>query len=135
VILPGAVEASIPSVPGFDSDTIITPATAQQFYALGYKFCLRYISLGKESPQHLSTQEASDILSSGLAFMPAQHVRNPGWSPSALLGERDGQNAATNAQLVGFLPGVNVWCDLEGVSGAAKPQNVIDYCQAWHSAS
>jgi hypothetical protein len=29
---------------------------------------------------------------------------------------------------------VNVWCDLEGVSGAAKPQNVIDYCQAWHSA-
>jgi hypothetical protein len=134
VILPGAVEAAIPSVPGLDSDAIITPALAQQFYALGYKFCLRYISLGKQSPQDLSTKEATDILSSGLALMPVQHVRKPGWSPSALLGQRDGQNAATNAQQVGLPPGVNVWCDAEGVSSAATPQDVIDYCQAWHSA-
>jgi hypothetical protein len=61
-------------------------------------------------------------------------VRKPEWSPSALLGQRDGQNAATNAQQVGLPPGVNVWCDVEGVSSAATPQDVIDYCQAWHSA-
>jgi len=134
VILPGAVEVSIPSVPGFDCDTIITSALAQQFYACGYKFCVRYISLSKESPQDLSAEEATDILSSGLALMPVQHVRKPGWSPTALLGQRDGENAATNAQQVGFPPGINIWCDLEGVSTAATPQDVIDYCEAWHSA-
>ncbi len=115
--LPGTVEASTPSVPGFDSDTIITAAVAQQFYAGGYKFCLRYLSLRSESPQDLTTQEATDILNSGLALMPVQHVRKPGWSPSAILG-----------------PGVNVWCDLEGVGGGASPQDVIDYCQAWYTA-
>jgi len=132
--LPGTVEASTPSVPGFDSDTIITAAVAQQFYAGGYKFCLRYLSLRSESPQDLTTQEATDILNSGLALMPVQHVRKPGWSPTASLGQEDGQNAASNAQDVGFPAGVNVWCDLEGVGGGASPQDVIDYCQAWYTA-
>jgi hypothetical protein len=90
--------------------------------------------LGAESPQDLTTQEATDILNSGLALMPVQHVRKPGWSPSASLGQQDGQNAASNAQDVGFLVGVNVWCDLEGVGNSAAPQDVIDYCQAWYSA-
>src|SRR6266851_2973147 len=112
--LPGTVEASTPSVPGFDSDTIITAAVAQRFYAGGYKFCLRYLSLRVESPQDLTPQEATDILNSGLALMPVQHVRKPGWSPTASLGQEDGQNAASNAQDVGFPAGVNVWCDLEG---------------------
>jgi hypothetical protein len=134
VILTGTVEDSLPSVPGFDSDTIITAAVAQQFYGGGYKFCLRYLSLRAESPQDLTTQEATDILNSGLALMPVQHVRKPGWSPSADLGQQDGQNAASNAQDVGFPPGVNVWCDLEGVGKGASPQDVIDYCQAWYSA-
>jgi hypothetical protein len=61
--LPGEVEGAVPSVLGFDSDTIISSPLAQQFYAGGYKFCLRYLSLGgQESPQDLSTQEATDIL-------------------------------------------------------------------------
>ncbi len=132
--LSGTVEASTPSVPGFDSDTIITAAVAQQFYAGGYKFCLRYLSLRSESPQDLTPQEATDILNSGLALMPVQHVRKPGWSPSAILGQEDGQNAASNAQDVGFPAGVNVWCDLEGVDSGASPQDVIDYCQAWYTA-
>jgi len=134
VILPGTVEDSPPSVPGFDSDTIITAAVAQQFYSGGYKFCLRYLSLHAESPKDLTTQEATDILNSGLALMPVQHVRKPGWSPSASLGQQDGQNAASNAQDVGFPAGVNVWCDLEGVGSSASPQDVIDYCQAWYTA-
>jgi hypothetical protein len=135
VILPGTIEDSLPSVPGFDSDTIVTSAVAQQFYGGGYKFCLRYLSLGgAESPQDLTTQEATDILNSGLALMPVQHVRKPGWSPNAGLGQQDGQNAASNAQDVGFPAGVNVWCDLEGVSNSISPQDVIDYCQAWYAA-
>jgi hypothetical protein len=134
MMLPGTVEASIPSVPGFDSDTTLSAAVAQQFYGAGYKFCLRYLSLTQEPPSDLTTQEATDILNSGLALMPVQHVRNHGWLPSASLGQQDGQNAASNAQDVGFPVGVNVWCDLEGVGNSAAPQNVIDYCQAWYSA-
>jgi len=124
----------MPSAPGFDSDTVITAATANQFRLSGYKFCLRYLSLGRQAPGDLSSREAADILTSGLALMPVQHVRRPGWSPNQALGQQDGTAAATNAQSVGFPAGVNVWCDLEGVSAASAAQDVIDYCEAWHQA-
>jgi hypothetical protein len=132
--LPGQVEGATPSVPGFDSDTIISAALAQHCSALGYKFCLRYLSLGQESPGDLSTQEATGILNSGLALMPVQHVRQIGWSPSESLGQQDGQSAVANAQNVGFPQGVSLWCDLEGVNRTTQPQDVIDYCQAWYQA-
>jgi hypothetical protein len=131
--LPSTVEPAAPSVLGFDTDTIVNAALAQQFYALGYKFCIRYLSLGEQSPQDLTTDEATNILNSGLALMPVQHGRIPGWSPSATLGQRDGKNAASNADRIGFPYGVNVWCDLEGVNQTA-PQDVIDYCQSWYNA-
>jgi len=133
--LPGELDGAIPSVLGFDSDTIITAGLARQFFAGGYKFCLRYLSLaGQESPQDLSPQEATDILGSGLALMPIQHVRKSGWLPSEALGHQYGKDAAANAQNVGFPSGVNVWCDLEGVGSQAGAQDVIDYCDAWYSA-
>lgn len=120
---------------GFDSDTVISAALAQQLYAGGYKFCLRYLSLaGQESSQDLSTQKATDILGSGLALMPVQHVQEAGWLPNGTLGQQYGQDAATNAQNVGFPNGVNVWCHLEGVGSAAAAPDVIDYCAAWFAA-
>jgi hypothetical protein len=130
--LPGQVEGAIPSVPGFDSDTTISSTLAQQFYSQGYKFCLRYLSLGQQASTDLSNQEANDILNSGLALMPVQHVRKAGWSPTQNLGQQDGQDAAANAQVLGFPAGVNIWCDLEGVISTAQPQDVIDYCEAWY---
>jgi hypothetical protein len=129
--LPGQVEGALPSVPGFDSDTTISSALAQRCFSQGYKFCVRYLSLGQESSADLSEQEATDILNSGLALMPVQHVRQPGWSPDQSLGQQDGQNATSNAQTVGLPAGMNVWCDLEGVNPSAQPQDVIDYCEAW----
>jgi len=134
VSLPGEIESAIPAVPGFDCNTILSADLAQQFYRQGYKFCVRYLSRGQESPQDLTEQEATDILNAGLALMPVQHVRKPGWSPNQALGQQDGQAAAANAQTVGFPAAVNVWCDLEGVSSSAQPQDVIDYCRAWHEA-
>ena len=80
--LPGQIEGALSSAPGFDSDTVVTAAVAQQFFGEGYKFCVRYLSLGQQSPGDLSAQEAMDILNSGLALMPVQHVRAAGWSPS-----------------------------------------------------
>jgi len=134
MVLSGVVQGAIPSVPGFDSDTVITSPLAQRFYANGYKFCLRYLALDQESPEDLSTEEATDILNSGLALMPVQHVREPGWFPSQSLGSEDGQNAAVNAQNVGFPVGVNIWCDLEGVNSTADVAAVLDYCRAWYDA-
>jgi hypothetical protein len=132
--LSGQVQGATPGVCGFDANTVITPDLARQFSTQGYRFCVRYVSRGPESPNDLSGQEASDILDGGLALMPVQHVRAPGWSPTGDLGRQDGTAAAGNAGQVGFPAGVNVWCDLEGVDGATEAQAVIDYCQAWHEA-
>lgn len=129
--LPGVVENATPSVPGFDCNTTVSAALAQQFYEQGYKFCVRYLSRGPEDSRDLSEQEATGILNAGLALMPIQHVRKPGWAPTQALGQQDGSDAAQNAQAVGFPQGVNVWCDLEGVISDAAPADVVAYCEAW----
>src|SRR5260370_40302829 len=107
--LPGQVESAGPSVPGCDSDSIIVAEIARQFITAGYKFCLRYISLDQEAPEDLSSQEAIDILNSGLALMPIQHVHRRGWLPTQDLGRRDGENAGANPRTVGFPAGLVSW--------------------------
>ena len=85
--LPGIVQSAPNKSLGFDADTVITQATAQEFASQGYKFCIRYLSLGDgEAPGDLTYEEALGILQGGLALMPVQHVSSPGWSPSAELG-------------------------------------------------
>lgn len=133
--LAGTVQSAPAGSAGFDSDTVLSADTAHQFASQGYRFCLRYLSRsGAESAGDLTTQEATDILNAGLALMGVQHVRAPGWMPSADLGSQDGAAAASHAQAIGFPPGVNVWCDLEGVSSAAAAADVIGYCNAWYAA-
>jgi hypothetical protein len=134
-MLPGEVQSAPPNSKGFDADSvIISSEVAQAFYNSGFRFCLRYISHKPQpGPRDLSPAEAENILLGGLALMPVQHVRSAGWSPSEALGTTDGNYAVQHANAVGFRPGVNVWCDLEGV-GNATAQNVIDYCNAWYDA-
>jgi hypothetical protein len=135
VTLPGEIEGALSFAPGFDSDTVVTAAIAQQFFAQGYKFCVRYLTLlGPQAPGDLSTLEARNILNSGLALMPVQHVREAGWFPSQDLGQQDGEQAVANAEQVGFPPGVNIWCDLEGVDAGASARDVTDHCSAWFDA-
>lgn len=130
----GKVQAAPSGALGFDADTVITSTTAQQFFSDGYRFCVRYVSLGsEESSGDLSTEEATNILNSGLALMPVQHVMSSGWLPTESLGTEYGTNAANNALAVGFPGGVNLWCDLEGI-GDATEQNVTAYCTAWFNA-
>ena len=131
--LPGQVQDAASSVPGFDCDAVLSADLARQFFSQGYKFCLRYLSRARAA-QNLTAQEATDILNSGLALMPVQHARPPGWSPDASLGHADGQEASANAKAIGFPAGVNVWCDLEEVSTAARAQDVVDYARAWYHA-
>ena len=133
--LPGSVQAAPSGAKGFDADTPITANVAQQFANQGYTFCVRYLSRGQgQAPGDLSVAEANAILASGLGLMGVQHVRQPGWSPVAAMGQTDGTNAGANAQALGFPSGVNMWCDLEGVNSAAVAQDVIDYCTAWFTA-
>jgi hypothetical protein len=108
---------------------------AQQFVSQGYAFCVRYLSRTQgQAPGDLSAAEANAILGAGLALMAVQHVRAPGWSPTAALGQQDGANAGFNAGEIGIPAGVNIWCDLEGVNAASVAPDVIGYCNAWFDA-
>ena len=133
--LPGIIQSAPNQSLGFDADSVITKATAQKFASQGYKFCLRYLSLGAgEAPGDLTYEEALSILQGGLALMPVQHVSSPGWVPSAQLGTTYGDNAANNAISVGFPRKVNVWLDLEGISSEVSAEAVIQYCTSWYIA-
>ncbi len=131
--LPGQVQDAASSVAGFDCDALLSADLARQFFSQGYKFCLRYLSRA-QAAQNLTAQEATGILNSGLALMPVQHARPPGWSPDASLGQADGQEASANAKAIDFPSGVSLWCDLEEVNTAAQAQDVIDYARAWYHA-
>jgi len=133
--LPGIIQAAPDEALGFDCDSVVSLDAAEQFVAQGYQFCLRYLSYNDmQGPNDLTFAEANDILAAGLGLMAVQHVMPEGWAPTAALGQTYGANAANNAAAVGFPPGVNVWCDLEGVNPGSQPQDVIDYCNAWYGA-
>lgn len=135
MVLPGSIQAAPDGAMGFDADTRISANVAQQFVNQGYSFCVRYLSRGiGQAPGDLSAAEAGGILAAGLGLMAVQHVRQVGWEPNAALGQGDGTHAAGNAAAIGFPPGVNIWCDLEGVAGDAAAADVIGYCNAWFAA-
>jgi hypothetical protein len=79
----------------------------------------------------LSEAEANVILGAGLALMVVQHVAPENWSPSQVLGTRNGKNAAKHVQQIGFPEGVNVWLDLEGAKTSTSHETMIAYCNAW----
>jgi hypothetical protein len=58
--LPGHIEGALSFAPGFDSDTIVTAAVAQQFFSQGYKFCVRYLTLlGQQTAGDLSSKQGT----------------------------------------------------------------------------
>ena len=130
--LQGTVTTAPAGLHGFDTNTVVSAATALDLRQQGFQFCIRYLSRSTpESKGDLSNGEAKAILAGGLALMPVQHVASAGWSPSKALGTKYGQAAAANAQEVGFPAGVNVWLDLEGIKSGARKDDVIAYCNAW----
>ncbi len=131
----GTVQPASADARGFDTDSVVTRSEAQEFASQGYRFCLRYLSLGQNTARgDLTAGEAQNILNAGLALMPVQHVRSPGWIPTGTLGSTDGTNAAVHAQALGVPPGTTIWMDLEGVAPRAEVQAVIDYCTNWYAA-
>jgi hypothetical protein len=134
--LPGTIESAPDGALGFDANTPVSLTVAQQFAEQGYSFCLRYLSRATtQGSNDLSAAEANNILAAGLGLMAVQHPRKDGWIPTQALGTSDGANAAGNAASIGFPPGVNIWCDLEGLTTNPPAQDVIDYCTAWFNAA
>jgi hypothetical protein len=133
--LNGSIQKSPPGIIGFDLDTKLNRVTAKQFYAHGYRFCLRYITRASdvESPNDLTEAEAIDILDAGLALMAVQHFPGEGWRPTADLGRIYGRNAAANAGQAGLPEGINVFLDLEGIASGTPSEDVIAFCNAWFS--
>jgi len=130
-LLPGEIGTPA-TVLGFDTNTPLTAEQAKRFYDDGYRFCLRYVGRTEMKAIDLSSEEAANILSAGLALMPVQHVLESPWVPTAALGAEYGGNAALFTSEIGFPKGVNIWCDLEGVERGAEASIVIEYCNNWY---
>jgi len=107
-LLSGSVQAAPSGTKGFDANTPISASAAQGFYQKGYRFCIRYVGRTQMASYDLTAAEAATILQSGLAMMVVQHVLNPGWSPTAALGDEYGTNAAAFTRQIGFPAGINV---------------------------
>jgi hypothetical protein len=132
--LPGKIVAATADASGFDVNSVLTAAQAQNFKKAGYSFCIRYIPRKPElQAGNLTSDEALGILQAGLALMVVQHVELPPWHPNTNLGTLYGNYAAKYSKEIVKLPsGVNVWCDLEGVAAGTPVADVVSYCQAWY---
>jgi hypothetical protein len=127
------VETAYLGALGCDSDTKLGAQQAARLKSLGLRFVVRYLSLGaNESGGDLDKPEVADILDAGLGLMAVQHVRLPGWTPSAALGIEDGSHAAHNAVSAGLPAGVTLWVDLEGINGTVG--DTVAYANAWNDA-
>lgn len=131
-ILAGRVVGAAPNLKGFDTNTVVTAATAEAFVKDGFQFCVRYVGRNQMAPNDLTTNEANTILDAGLALMVVQHVSQWGWSPNGALGAKFGSNAAAFSAQIGIPKGVTIWLDLEGVAAGTPAQSVSDYCNSWY---
>ena len=132
--LEGHVYTAPDGVRGFDANQHITPEMAAAFFKHGYRFCVRYVRRANRHAYDLTHGEAAGLLDAGIGLMIVQHVAPEGWTPTVKDGASYGSTAAAESANVGVPPGVMVWCDLEGVAPTAPAQQVIDFCNAWHSA-
>lgn len=119
---------------GFDCNTRVSLSQARAFQSAGYRFVVRYVRRSTKHDYDITAGELVGLLNSGLAVMIVQHVAAEGWLPSAALGTAYGAIAAQEAALVGYPRSCILWCDLEGVSPQAKPEEVIAFCNGWYDA-
>ena len=69
---------------GFDANSVVSRNDAEAFYAVGYRFAVRYVRRSQKHEYDLTAREARDILAAGLGLMVVQHV-----APRAGLRARD----------------------------------------------
>jgi glycoside hydrolase-like protein len=139
--LSGNVTSASVGQRGFDTASQVTQATLQAAKEGGYTFAIRYVRRVPASAEpwvetsSLTESEAQMILGAGLALMAVQYVESAdSWLPSGDKGTANGQTGAAYAQSIGLPAGINLWCDLEGVSSSAAWTDVDAYCRNWYAA-
>jgi Domain of unknown function (DUF1906). len=135
MILPGHIFSAPDGVRGIDTTERVSRGGTLALHSHGYRFCVRYVRRDKPHASALSATEATTILNAGLGIMLVQYVESESaWIPTAKKGTTNGGVAASEAERLGVPWGVTIWCDLEGVAAGTPRQQVIDYCNRWHSA-
>lgn len=128
--LSGTVTNATVGARGADTAQALTADNVQTLVKSGYTFCIRYIPLAEPPGSgpfvDLNANEAQTILDGGLALMVVQHARTGGVQASQ--GTEDGAAAVTSCQAIGLPAGVNVWLDLESISG-----EVLSYANNWYT--
>lgn len=129
------VEPAKAGAHGFDASTTISRAKAIALKQAGFAFAIRYLTRkAAPPPGDLSKAEVAAILDAGLALMAVQHVESvTSWVPTPAKGIEYGANAAAHAKAVNLPAGTAVFVDLEGVSPAVPPADIIAYCNNWHA--
>lgn len=118
----------------FDTNSVLTADRAAAFRQAGYRAAIRYVRRAPRHDYDISAHEAEVILKAGLALGIVQHVAPENWQPTAELGSDYGLVARRECEAIGLPMGVNVWCDLEGVSRDASPLNTIAFLNNWWKA-
>lgn len=128
------VQTATPGM-AFDVDQPLTAAQCAAFKEAGYICAIRYVPRTVAlKAGNLTVAETGNILAAGLNLMVVQHVAEPGWEPTDILGTQYGAYGAAYARAAGYLPGGMIWLDLEGINTTSTPQSVVGYCKAWYTA-
>lgn len=121
-----------------DSNTRLTSASAAAIAAHvdpdGGRIggVVRYIPFaGQSAGGDLTLEESSIIASAGLGLLVVQHVRYPGWHPTAMGGSADGLAAVSACRNTERPQGSSVIYDLEGPVSTTTPQDCAEYDRAW----
>lgn len=119
----------VPNALLFDTDVKLTRAALQALFDMGFRGSIRYVGIHGPAPEDIDGAEVDDHMAVGLGLMLVQHVRDPGWLPSAQTGQFDGEVAGKLAKACGYMAGGSLWDDLEGIGplGHGDPSATIRY--------
>jgi hypothetical protein len=120
-------EASTPNA--IVTDAVIRAAKARKSFG----YIGRYVRRTTSHDYDLTAIEAERIVTAGIGLYAIQHVAPGRWKPTGDLGFQYGRTAADELDHIGLPPGSIAMLDLEGVADTATAEQVIAYCNQWHS--
>jgi hypothetical protein len=108
----------VPDALLFDTDQVCSLTQLQALYAVGFRGGIRTVTFNQApDPSDVTAEEVQNFMTAGLGLMLYQRVRNPGWLPSATMGQADAKIFLAKAAAAGYLAGGSAWDDLEGIGG------------------
>jgi len=113
----------------FDTSQRCSAAQLLALRAAGFRGGVRTVTFSAApDPSDITAAEVEDFMAAGLGLMVYQRVRNPGWLPSAALGEADAVVSLAKVAAAGYLAGGSLWDDLEGIGGVGGA--TVEYANA-----